>query len=101
MAYGKTVQALTPPRPVAKSMPLGEAIKGYLSEKKLNNVAATLTEKGRTYKDFIAIFGDLEINLYFKAELVQLKTTDIGRGLQANRTKCDKNKRLYCFFDMA
>ena len=90
MAYGKTVQAFTPPRPIAKSMPFSEIVTSYLAEKKLDNVAATLTEKGRTYKDFIAIFGDLEINLYTKAELVQWKTTDIGRGLQANRI----NKRL-------
>jgi integrase len=92
MAYGNTVQSFTPPqsRQVIKSMRFGEATAAYLEEKKHQNVAATITEKGRTYKDFIDIYGDLEINLISKAEIVQWKTADLKRGIKANRI----NKRL-------
>ena len=77
------------PRPVAKSMRFSEATAAYLDEKKHQNAAQTLVEKGRTYKDFTALFGDLEINLISKAEIVQWKTNDLKR-MGANRL----NKRL-------
>jgi integrase len=92
MAYGNTVQAFTPPqsRQVIKSMRFSEATAAYLEEKKHQNVAATILEKSRTYKDFVDIYGDLEINLISKAEIVQWKTADLKRGIKANRI----NKRL-------
>ena len=83
-------QASTSPRIVAKSMPFSEASAAYLLEKRQDNAAQTILEKGRTYKDFMAIFGDLDLNLYNKPEIVQWKTTDLKRGLGANRI----NKRL-------
>ncbi len=83
-------QASTPPRIVAKSMPFSEATAAYLLEKRQDNAPQTILEKGRTYKDFMAIFGDLDLNLYNKAEIVQWKTADLKRGLGANRI----NKRL-------
>lgn len=79
------------PAPVLiKSMIFSEATAAYLEEKRLENAPQTLVEKGRTYKDFIGIFGDVEINLINKPEVVQWKTADLKRGLGANRI----NKRL-------
>lgn len=83
-------QASTSPRIMAKSLPFSQISAAYLLEKQQDNVQQTLLEKGRTYKDFTDIFGDLDINLYNKAEIVQWKTTDLKRGLGANRI----NKRL-------
>jgi integrase len=83
-------QASTSPRVLAKSMPFSEATAAYLVEKRQDNAAQTLVEKGRTYKDFTDVFGDLDLNLYTKAEIVQWKTADLKRGLGANRI----NKRL-------
>lgn len=83
-------QASTSPRIMAKSMPFSEAVAAYLLEKRQDNAAQTILEKGRTYKDFSDIFGDLDLNLYNKAEIVQWKTVDLKRGLGANRI----NKRL-------
>lgn len=80
----------TPPRIVAKSMPFTQVCAAYLLEKRQDNAPQTILEKGRTYKDFTDIFGDLDINLYNKAEIVQWKTSDLKRGLGANRI----NKRL-------
>lgn len=65
-----------PSRILAKSMRFSEATAAYLDEKKHQNAAQTLVEKGRTYKDFTALFGDLEINLISKAEIVQWKTVN-------------------------
>lgn len=70
-------------------MRLSEDTAAYLDKKKHQNAAQTLVEKGRTYKDFTALFGDLEINLISKAEIVQWKTNDLKR-MGANRL----NKRL-------
>lgn len=82
-------QPANPPRIMAKSMRLSEASAAYLDEKKHQNAAQTIVEKGRTYKDFTDLFGDLEINLITKAEIVQWKTADMKR-IGANRI----NKRL-------
>lgn len=79
-----------PARILIKSMRFSEATAAYLDEKKHQNVAATILEKSRTYKDFVDIYGDLEINLISKAEIVQWKTADLKRGIKANRI----NKRL-------
>lgn len=86
LAYGKTVFSFTPPqtRQVLKSMLFSAATEAYLEEKKLDNVAQTIVDKRRTYKDFIAIFGDLEINLINKPEIVQWKTADLSRKLKAH-----------------
>lgn len=78
------------PRIVAKSVPFSQAMAAYLDEKKRDNAPQTIIEKGRTYKDFLDIFGDLDLNLYNKAEMVQWKTADLKRGLGTNRI----NKRL-------
>lgn len=86
LAYGKTVFSFTPPqtRQVLKSMLFSEATEAYLEEKKLDNVEQTIVDKRRTYKDFMAIFGDLEINLINKPEIVQWKTADLKRDLKAH-----------------
>lgn len=78
------------PRIVAKSMPFSQVMAAYLEEKKRDNAPQTIVEKGRTYKDFLDIFGDLDLNLYTKGEMVQWKTADLKRGLGTNRI----NKRL-------
>lgn len=78
------------PRIVAKSMPFSQVMDAYLEEKKRDNAPQTIVEKGRTYKDFLDIFGDLDLNLYTKGEMVQWKTADLKRGLGTNRI----NKRL-------
>jgi integrase len=78
------------PRIVAKSMPFSQVMAAYLEEKKRDNAPQTIVEKGRTYKDFSDIFGDLDLNLYTKGEMVQWKTADLKRGLGTNRI----NKRL-------
>jgi integrase len=92
MNWGRATQVAPEPqkRILARSMPFSEASEAYLEEKKLDNAAETLKEKRRTYKDFMDIFGDLDINLYGKPELVQWKTADLKRDLGANRI----NKRL-------
>jgi integrase len=79
-----------PARILAKSMRFSEATAAYLDEKKHDNAPQTIVEKGRTYNDFKDIFGDLEINLITKAEIVQWKTADLKRDIKANRI----NKRL-------
>jgi integrase len=95
MGY-KQGQTFTPPKaqqpkaPIAHSMSFSKAIAAYLEEKKLDNAPQTIIEKGRTFKDFADIYGDLEINLYTKAEVVTWKSLDLKRGLGANRI----NKRL-------
>jgi hypothetical protein len=53
-------QSNNPPRIMAKSMRLSEASAAYLDEKKHQNAAQTIVEKGRTYKDFTDLFGDLD-----------------------------------------
>ena len=76
-----------PARILTKSMRFSEATAAYLDEKKHQNVAATILEKSRTYKDFVDIYGDLEINLISKAEIVQWKTADLKpRGNRAGPT---------------
>lgn len=81
---------------LAKSMPFSQVSAAYLIEKQHDNAPQTILEKERTYKDFVEIFGDLDINLYNKPELVQWKTNDLKRGLGANRI----NKRLGQVNDM-
>ncbi len=79
-----------PPRILAKSISFSQAMAAYLEEKKRDNAPQTIVEKGRTFKDFTDLFGDLDLNLYTKAELVQWKTHDLKRGIGTNRM----NKRL-------
>jgi integrase len=57
----------------------------YLEEKKLDNNEETRKAKSRTFTDLQEIFGDLEINLYGKPEMVQFKTLDLKRGIKAVR----------------
>lgn len=73
-----------------KGKPFTEATELYLTERKLDNKPATIYEKRRTYKDFVAIYGDLDINQITKAEMVAWKSREIKRDLSANRI----NKRL-------
>jgi integrase len=80
----------TPPKPQQKGMTFSESTEGYLKEKQTDNTANTINEKRRTYKDFIATYGDLDINLITKPEIVAWKTADLNRSLGANRI----NKRL-------
>jgi integrase len=90
MTIGRPQTQAMVQRILAKSMPFSQATAAYLEEKQHDNAPQTLVEKGRTYKDFTDIFGDLDINLYGKPELVQWKTADLKRGIKANRI----NKRL-------
>jgi integrase len=90
MNAGRSTVNYVASRPVAKSMPLSQATAAYLEEKKHDNVLQTLLAKKRTYDDFIALFGDLDINLVSKAELVQWKTVDLKRNITASRI----NQRL-------
>ncbi len=76
--------------PVQKSMRFSEATAAYLEEKKRDNVEQTIVAKGRTYKDFMGVFGDLEINLINKPEIVQWKTLDLKRSITGTHI----NKRL-------
>lgn len=89
MEWGRSIPMPTA-RPMAKSMKLSEATAAYLEEKKHDNVTQTLVAKARTYKDFEGIFGDLEINLISKPELVQWKTLDLKRSITGTHI----NKRL-------
>jgi integrase len=77
-------------KPLAKAPLFSQATKDYLSEKAMENAAATIKSKQSTFKDFIATYGDLDINHISKAEIVAWKTSDLKRGLGANRI----NKRL-------
>jgi integrase len=77
-------------RPRQKGKPFSQATELYLAEKTLDNKETTIDEKRRTYKDFIALYSDLDINQITKPEIVALKTAEIGRKLTANRI----NKRL-------
>ena len=80
----------TPPQPegqkrlLTRSKRFSEVVALYLEERKLDNKANTRKEKARTYADFMDLLGDLEINLYTKAEGVQWKTHDMSRKLKAN-----------------
>ncbi|WP_312260013.1 site-specific integrase [Limnohabitans sp.] len=75
--------AESPKRLLLRSKRLSEVVALYLEERKLDNKENTRKEKARTYADFVDLLGDLEINLYTKAEGVQWKTHDMGRGLKA------------------
>lgn len=81
-AISMTPQATRPP---VKSMKFSELVNLYLEEKKLDNNEETRKAKSRTYTDLQEIFGDLEINLYGKPEMVQFKTLDLKRGIKAVR----------------
>jgi hypothetical protein len=71
MTIGRPQTQAMVQRILAKSMPFSQATAAYLEEKQHDNAPQTLVEKGRTYKDFTDVFGDLDINLYGKPELVQ------------------------------
>lgn len=90
MAYGKTLHAFTPPRPLAKSMLLSEAVTAYLREKEHDNAKRTIYEKGLLFDEFKGLFGDLELNLFDKPTLVQWKNHEMNKGAGASRI----NKRL-------
>ncbi|MDI9331061.1 MAG: site-specific integrase [Alphaproteobacteria bacterium] len=83
-------QAQPQARQRQKGKPFSEATEIYLVEKTLDNKQTTIDEKRRTYKDFVAIYGDLDINQITKAEMVAWKSREIKRDLSANRI----NKRL-------
>lgn len=83
-------QGFTPPRVLRRGKLFSEATELYLLEKQTDNAATTIVEKRRTYKDFLATYSDLDINLINKPEIVAFKTADLRRELGANRI----NKRL-------
>lgn len=89
MAMGKQQPQATP-RPMANSIKFSEARAGYLREKEYDNAKRTLYEKGLVFDEFQGLFGDLEINLYDKATLVQWKNHEMHKGAGASRI----NKRL-------
>jgi integrase len=77
-------QSTAPNRLIMRSKKFSEVVAIYLEERKLDNKENTRKEKARTYADFQDLLGDLEINLFTKAEGVQWKTHDMARGLKAN-----------------
>jgi integrase len=77
-------------KPQQIGKPFTEATALYLIERKLDNKPATIYEKRRTYGDFVALYGDLDINQITKSEAVAWKSAEVQRGLTANRI----NKRL-------
>jgi integrase len=90
MAIGNQQPQAMQPRPMAKSIKFSEARAGYLREKEYDNAKRTLYEKGLVFDEFQGLFGDLEINLYDKATLVQWKNHEMNKGAGASRI----NKRL-------
>lgn len=77
-------QSTAPNRLITRSKKFSEVVAIYLEERKLDNKENTRKEKARTYADFQDLLGDVEINLFTKAEGVQWKTHDMARGLKAN-----------------
>lgn len=71
-------------RLLTRSKRFSEVVALYLEERKLDNKENTRRDKARTYADFQDLLGDLEINLFTKAEGVQWKTHEMSRGIKAN-----------------
>lgn len=71
-------------RLLTRSKKFSEVVALYLEERKLDNKENTRKDKARTYADFQDLLGDLEINLFTKAEGVQWKTHEMSRGIKAN-----------------
>lgn len=77
-------QQEAPKRLLTRSKRFSEVVALYLEERKLDNKENTRRDKARTYADFQDLLGDLEINLFTKAEGVQWKTHEMSRGIKAN-----------------
>lgn len=88
-------------RPVVqKSKKFSEVVELYLEEKQKDNSKNTIDEKRRTYKKFLAIFDDLEINLFTKQELVAWKSKQLKLDIKAT-TINSKLGELHGLFDWA
>jgi len=68
---------------VEKSKKIQEIIELYLEEKTKDNNKETVNDKRRTYKTLIDLFGNIEINLFSKKELVSWKSTQISKNIRA------------------
>lgn len=84
----------TPPTPPAvapaKTKPFDDAVVLYLGEKKLDNTQKTLDEKRGTYDEFIALFGNPDINMLGSEQAISFKNRMISDGFNALRI----NKKL-------
>lgn len=68
---------------VQKSKKISEVITLYSEEKEKDNNSNTIKDKRRTYQSLIELFGDLEINLFSKQELVSWKSTQLKQDIKA------------------
>lgn len=68
---------------VQKSKRISEIINLYSEEKEKDNNKETIKDKKRTYQSLIDLFGDLEINLFSKQELVSWKSTQLKQDIKA------------------
>jgi len=70
--------AQAPSTPVIqKSKKISEVISLYSEEKEKDNNKETIKDKKRTYQSLVDLFGNLEINLFSKQELVSWKSTQL------------------------
>ena len=85
----KELQGTEPMQPqqvskiVQKSKKFSEVVALYLEEKKFDNKPYTIKAKERTYTQFQSIFGDIEINLISKQELVSWKSGQLKQDIRA------------------
>lgn len=80
---GRRTQPIKPAPVVQKSKKISEIIALYSQEKLKDNNKTTIKDKTRTYQSLIDLFGDLEINLFTKQELVSWKSTQIKQDIKA------------------
>lgn len=68
---------------VQKSKKISEVISLYSQEKLKDNNQNTIKDKNRTYQSLMDLFGDIEINLFSKQELVSWKSTQLKQDIKA------------------
>ena len=69
--------------PIQKSKKISEVIALYAEEKTKDNSKETIKDKKRTYQSLMDLFGDIEINLFTKQELVSWKSTQLKQDIKA------------------
>jgi integrase len=69
--------------PIQKSKKISEVIALYSEEKAKDNNKETIKDKKRTYQSLLDLFGDIEINLFTKQELVSWKSTQLKQDIKA------------------
>lgn len=68
---------------IQKSKKISEVISLYSEEKEKDNNKETIKDKKRTYQSLMDLFGDIEINLFTKQELVSWKSTQLKQDIKA------------------